>query len=473
MNRGYWQFVLVLLFFSADMAFAQHKTKIACVGNSITFGSGIQNREENSYPAQLQKMLGSEYVVENFGVSGATLLSGGDKPYIKTNEYSESKNFQPDIVLIKLGTNDSKPQNRIYSNQYTQDYLSLINSYKSLESNPRIILLTPVRCFLSGDNSISERVMQELFAPQISEIAYKEEVEIIDLHSLYGDVLDLSIMPDKLHPSDKGAMMMAQKLSRYLTAARSANKESVVERLPVVVDKNFNFHGYKGHVFNMGDVECYVVEPKVAANGAPWLIRARFWGHEPQTDIALLELGYHITYCDVADLYGSQQAIERWNKFYDLLTSLGKLNKKVVLEGMSRGGLIVYNWAAQNSKKVACIYADAPVMDIKSWPMGSKGSPSDVVKMMAAYGFKNEAEAKEWSKNPVDHADKVKKIPMLHVVGDIDTVVPVEDNTLLFARRLRDKGVILPIISKPSVGHHPHSLNNPKNIVDFILRAAY
>ena len=98
-------------------------------------------------------------------------------------------------------------------------------------------------------------------------------------------------------------------------------------------------------------------------------MRARFWGHQPQTDIALLEQGFHIAYCDVADMYGADIAVKRWNKLYAKMVTEG-FHKKVVLEGMSRGGLIVYNWAAQNTDKVACIYADAPVMDIKSWPMG-------------------------------------------------------------------------------------------------------
>ena len=99
-----------------------------------------------------------------------------------------------------------------------------------------------------------------------------------------------------------------------------------------------------------------------------------FWGHEPQTDIALLEHGFHIVYCDVADLYGSDKAVQRWNSFYKRMVKAG-FNKKVALEGMSRGGLIVYNWAAQNPEKVACIYADAPVMDFKSWPMGQGNLP--------------------------------------------------------------------------------------------------
>src|SRR4051812_7771397 len=87
------------------------KIKVACVGDSITFGAGIKDRDKNSYPAQLQGLLGSGYEVKNFGVSGATLLKEGDKPYWKEKAFEAAKKFEPNIVIIKLGTNDSKPQN--------------------------------------------------------------------------------------------------------------------------------------------------------------------------------------------------------------------------------------------------------------------------------------------------------------------------------------------------------------------------
>lgn len=116
--------------------FAIPPIKVACVGNSITYGAFIQNRELNCYPAQLQAYLGSGYEVKNFGVSGCTLLSQGDLPYVKTDTYRQSLDYQPDIVFIKLGTNDSKPQNRIYLDQFKHDYLELIDSYRVLPSTP-------------------------------------------------------------------------------------------------------------------------------------------------------------------------------------------------------------------------------------------------------------------------------------------------------------------------------------------------
>ena len=106
--------------------------KVACVGNSITYGAGIVNRDKNSYPAQLQAYLGEKYEVRNFGRNGATALLKGDYPYMETEEYKQSLAFLPDIVFIKLGTNDSKPLNIKYKRKFKSDYLKLIRSYQEL-----------------------------------------------------------------------------------------------------------------------------------------------------------------------------------------------------------------------------------------------------------------------------------------------------------------------------------------------------
>lgn len=449
-------------------------TRVACVGNSITYGSTISNRAKNCYPAQLQAYLGDAYEVVNFGISGTTLLTKGDSPYINTKAYSESQAFQPDIVLIKLGTNDSKPKNWKYSADFKANYQALIDSYRELPSNPRIILLTPLRSFLPGDNDISNTVIEKVIRPTLEELAYTNQLEIINLFNLFGNQWDESLMPDRLHPSSIGAGKMAKKIYEYLTQKAETGKD-LTRALAVTDAKPFNFHGYQGIEFTNEGNQCFVVSPHAPAIGKPWMIRARFWGHEPQTDIDLLEKGFHIVYCDVADLYGAPQAVARWNSFYKRMRKAG-FAKKVVLEGMSRGGLIVYNWTAKNPEKVACIYADAPVMDFKSWPMGkgaSAGSAGDTQQLLKAYGFNSEQEALNWNNNPVDAANAIAKakIPVLHVVGDADDVVPVAENTALFEERLQKLGVPPTVIHKPGVGHHPHSLNNPEPIVRFILAA--
>ena len=125
------QTLFVILFsLVISLGFSQKTIKIACVGNSITYGSGVVNREKNAYPAQLQQLLGDSYTVKNYGVSGRTLLKKGDYPYLETNKYKEALNFIPDIVFIKLGTNDSKSHNRIHLDEFESNYNELINSFK-------------------------------------------------------------------------------------------------------------------------------------------------------------------------------------------------------------------------------------------------------------------------------------------------------------------------------------------------------
>lgn len=466
----------VLLIFTVCETFAKDPLiKVACVGNSITYGATIPNREKNSYPAQLQAYLGEDYEVRNFGISGTTALTKGDHPYVKTQAYQESHKFQPDIVLIKLGTNDTKPQNWKYEQEFVANYQSIIDSYKNLDSHPRIILLTPVRCFLPEESSISAALIQNKIRPTIEKLAYNNQLEIINMFNLFGDKWEYHLMTDKLHPSSIGAGIMARSIYEYLTVPGAVAAKNIKKSLKLADAKEFNFHGYRGYEFTNNGTQCLVVQPAFEAPGKPWMIRARFWGHEPQTDIALLENGFHIVYCDVADLYGSNEAVGRWNSFYKRMVKAG-FNKKVALEGMSRGGLIVYNWAAQNPEKVACIYADAPVMDFKSWPMGkgsSEGSAQDTQQLMKAYGFANESEAINWKGNPLDCASVIAKaqIPVLHVVGDADRVVPVAENTTIFEQRMQELNAPITVIHKPGVDHHPHSLNNPAAIARFILKA--
>ncbi len=233
------------------------------------------------------------------------------------------------------------------------------------------------------------------------------------------------------------------------------------------------WNGYSLLDSTLNGVNFKIVFPKKANANRDWIWRARFWGHQPQTDLALLEQGFHVAYIDVAGRFGSPKATKIWDEFYAYATDNYQLNKKVVLEGMSRGGLIIFNWANQNTEKVACIYGDAPVCDFKSWPMGngaSKGSAAAWKTCLEEYGFTEEL-ALAFGGNPIDHMENIAnaKIPILNMVGDADEVVPVEENTALLKKRLNELGWDLTLIHKPGVGHHPHSLKDPKPIVDFIL----
>ncbi len=240
-----------------------------------------------------------------------------------------------------------------------------------------------------------------------------------------------------------------------------------------------DWHGFTKYDFVVDGRTCYLVTPKTAAPGRPWIWRALFFGHEPQADIALLEQGFHLTYCDVSELYGSPTAVKHWDAFYKYATTELNLAPKMTLEGLSRGGLIIYNWAAANPEKVACIYGDAPVCDFKSWPAAKypkgpgMGKPraAEWGTLLKAYGM-TEAEALKFGGNPVDNLKPLAaaKIPLLHVVGDDDDVVPVSENTAIIEARYKELGGLIEVIHKPGVGHHPHSLKDPAPIVEFILK---
>jgi hypothetical protein len=220
-----------------------------------------------------------------------------------------------------------------------------------------------------------------------------------------------------------------------------------------------------------------VVAPKTAAAGRPWVWHGEFFGHKPAPDIALLGKGFHIVYMKINDMLGCPDAVKLWNQCHAELTSSYALSKKPALVGLSRGGLYCYNWATSNPDKVSCIYGDAPVCDFKSWPGGKgkgKGDPRNWGFVLKLWGFKDEAEALAYKGNPVDSLAPLAKagVPLLHVFGDADDVVPWDENTGLIESRYKALGGSITMIRKPGVGHHPHGLDDSTPIVEFIARNA-
>lgn len=468
-------FLLILLFLTGNTNAQQKEQKplkIACVGNSITYGYGIVNRKKNAYPAQLQNILGNHYLVKNFGMSGRTLLKKGDYPYRETDIYRNALQFKPDVVYIMLGTNDSKLQNRIYLSEFKSDYTELIQSFKNQNSKVRVVILLPLPTFVKDTSFIWNPVIKKKIIPKLENIAYNNNVEIIDLYQLF--INKSNLLPDHIHPSSLGATLISNRIYEDIKGNFIGNF-NILKGLKLDSIKESNFHGFQQYNFEYKSTSSRIVKPKRVAIGKPWVIRARFWGHEPQTDIALLERGFHIAYCDVSNLFGNKEAVKRWNKFYKLMTKNG-LSKKVVLEGMSRGGLITYNWAVKNPKKIACIYADAPVLDGKSWPGGfgkGKGSPNDWEEFKKIYHLNTDKKITSFKGNPIHKTKKIAKgkYPMMHVCGITDKVVPIDENTKIFERDLKKLGADIKVIYKENNGHHPHSLKNPTPIVDFILRS--
>ncbi|MGQ1785338.1 GDSL-type esterase/lipase family protein [Saccharicrinis sp. GN24d3] len=442
--------------------------KVACIGNSITFGYGIKDRLKDAYPVQLGRMLGENYVVRNFGVSGRTLLSKGNMPYIKTGAYQQALEFNPDIVIIKLGTNDSKPYNWEFGDEFKSDYLKLLESFKNLESKPAIHLCLAVPVLKSG-LTISDEIVEYKINPLIQEIAREQNLKLIDLFTPF--VGKKELYADNIHPNGQGAGEMAKIIYKQLTGVEG---KLVIQTFP---GKRTTWKGFNRYDFEFGNKNARIIEPAIPLEGNPWVWRARFPGWHTEMDSILVSEGYHLAYINTNAQFGSPKAMKSWDRFYKYLIKAHNFNRKVALEGVSRGGLFVYNWAKQNPNKVSCIYAEAPVCDFKSWPAGfgaSDGSKKDWEKLKTEYGFASDKEAKNYANNPIDNLEALAKakVPVLHMIGLNDSVVPVAENSMVLINKYINLGGIATVIpctrGKQTLYGHHFPIETPRIGADFI-----
>ena len=191
--------------------------RVACIGNSITFGAGIKNRSRDSYPSVLARMLGDSYWVKNFGVSARTMLNKGDHPYMNEPAYKNALAFNPNIVVIKLGTNDSKSFNWKYKADFMKDAQTMIDAFKGLPSQPKIYLCYPSKAYLTGDG-INDDIISKEIIPMIKKLAKKNDLSVIDLHTAMDGMPEL--FPDRIHPNEKGAQVMAKAVYQSISALK-------------------------------------------------------------------------------------------------------------------------------------------------------------------------------------------------------------------------------------------------------------
>ena len=204
--------------------------RVACIGNSITDGHGIEMAPQHGYPAQLQRLLGNGYWVKNFGVSARTMLNKGDFPYMNEMAWRDALAFDPDIVIIKLGTNDSKPQNWKYGAEFKQDLQQMLTTLcpslaspakkkgkKARQAQPRrpqIYLCTPIPAFKSTWD-INDAIITDSIIPIQKELAQTYGLQVIDLHQLFANDSD-KVQGDGIHPNEKGVRKMAEIIAGVL-----------------------------------------------------------------------------------------------------------------------------------------------------------------------------------------------------------------------------------------------------------------
>ncbi|MCE0497751.1 MAG: GDSL-type esterase/lipase family protein [Methylacidiphilales bacterium] len=185
--------------------------RVACVGDSITV---VNSNTKQSWPDQLQAILGDKWVVKNFGVSGRTLLKKGDCPYWKVPAFKDAHSFNPDVVIIMLGTNDTKPQNWVRFEDFSHDYRDLVDSFKKLSSSTHIFICHPPPVFGGGKYGINEaNVLKELEV--IDRVAADEGVNVIDIHGAMANNPEL--FGDGVHPIPAGSGVMAKTIAAALT----------------------------------------------------------------------------------------------------------------------------------------------------------------------------------------------------------------------------------------------------------------
>lgn len=255
---------------------AQDKIRVSCVGNSVTYGMALPNREQNCYPKRLQEMLGDRYEVKNFGHSGSTLLRKGHRPYVKTPEFQQALDFKGDLVIIHLGLNDTDPRNwPEHKEDFIGDYRHLIDTLRSVNPKARvwICLMTPIfhdhRRFQSGTRDWHAKIQERI--RQIAETT--PGVRLIDLYTPLHKHPEM--FPDALHPDSDGAMILAQTVYGALTGDFGGLKLPILYGNGMVLqrDEPIVFHG----TANAGEEVVVTFDSKksktIADNDGKWSVQ--------------------------------------------------------------------------------------------------------------------------------------------------------------------------------------------------------
>lgn len=259
--------------------------------------------------------------------------------------------------------------------------------------------------------------------------------------------------------------------------AESASRQSVnPSEVAGAVDSDWR--GFRKRSFDFEGKKAFVVEPATASVGNPWVWRTSFPDFHAEVDLVLLEDGFHLAHVDVVSLLGSDESLAIMDRFYDFVRKTWGLSAKPALEAVSRGGLHAYRYAATRPARVACIYADTPVMTLKSWPLRHPGSKAALAAALKHYGFADEAALEAHRADPLDLLEPIAKagIPLRHVISPNDAVVPAEDNTLEAKRRLEALGWPMEVVTVDAAttiheGHH-FPLVAVEESADFIRRHA-
>lgn len=252
----------------------EQKVKVAAVGDSITYGMNVESRTTNSYPLQLGQRLGSDYQVENFGHSARTLLEKGDLPYLKSPQFKKSLDFDPNVVVIQLGTNDTKSQNIKFLDQFVDDYVKLIHTYKNLSKKPVVYISLPPHIFKTAYGITQSSLDKTL--PKIFEAAKEANVDVSIIDNFTETDEAIGLIPDGVHPNARGAAILANNVYYNLKGESPILDESMA--------LNDYFKTYGGlNVNKSGNLEIQ----KLSTNDWVSFNNVQLTGHELQLNASV------------------------------------------------------------------------------------------------------------------------------------------------------------------------------------------
>jgi len=337
--------------------------RVACIGDSITFGASIKNRDRDCYPAQLGRMLGEKWQARNFGVSGATLLKKGDLPYWNQQAFKDALAYNPNVVIIKLGTNDTKPQNWKFKDEFASDYADMIDRFAELPSGPRIWICQPVPAY--GERwGISETRIKNEVIPLINQIARSKHVPVIDLYGPLSDKPEL--FPDLIHPNAEGAYGIAKEIYAVLTSQPWTAKFKPAP-LPqvLIIGDSISIGYFKPLQKQLKDIAIVSHNQGNAQHTAYGLKKLNEWLGEARWDVIHFNHGLHdLKYVDARGRNtsvetGKQQIpVEKYERnLEEMVKRLKKTNAKLIFATTTpvpdgtgfrtKGDAVIYNRAAE------------------------------------------------------------------------------------------------------------------------------
>jgi lysophospholipase L1-like esterase len=446
MCHGVVAFLILSLAFAAGACAAEpsaprEKIRIACIGDSVTFGDGLKQRDQ-AYPGQLQKSLGDGFDVRNFGVNSMAILKKADFSYFNNPAYQAALNFQPNIVVMQFGGNDSKTQNWVHKADFMKDARELIGSFRALATKPRIIINTTSPAFVHKWAITDECILDEVI-PQLRQTAFNEGLEIIDIHTALLGKGDM--FPDKMHPGPEACTYIAKVVESTLMfkddPACNIEKALAEKKLAVKVS---NFYGFRQLDFTLPDgVKATIVRPYRVAAGRPIAWRADQFGEQPQTDIALLQRGYHVVWVETPS---GGDSTKNWDSAHTFFKGNG-LTGKITLIAMGAAGLPGYFWASAHPEAFAVFYGDSAQLtrhqDLRPAHFAKAG-----IAIILVVGKKD-----------------VEVLPE----GEINLTPSPSEIADQLEKSYKELGGTIEVIRKPDAGLKPYSLPNPEPIVQFIL----